>query len=214
MDSGVFTFKEDSCIFKEDLRIAKALLNRDAKTTVDFMFNKCYPMFKAMFDNYYTDCQNCEEFITTIYTIVLTPGVRTGYPPLQNYRGESSLKTWLTMVAKTYCYDKHKKKIFIVDLQQNKDKCGENTMNLVDVAGYEMMDMSEIIRQDEETIQKLVLNNMPNKRYSEMLWLYLIDKKSHKEIAQIMGFKNMANYYNKRKEANKQYIKVRKEMKL
>ena len=73
--------------------------------------------------------------------------------------------------------------------------------------------MTELNRQDEETIQKLIIQRIPNKRYQQLLWLYMIEKKCHKEIAQTMGM-TMPNYYNRRKLANDQYEAIRKEMKL
>ena len=68
-------------LFERDLLIAKAILQRDVKTTLDYMYKECYPMFKALYNQYYTDCQNCKEFIDEVYTIVMTPGVKTGYCP-------------------------------------------------------------------------------------------------------------------------------------
>lgn len=177
------------------------------------MYKECYPMFKALYNQYYTDCQNCKEFIDEVYTIVMTPGVKTGYCPLQNYRGESSLKTWLRNASLSYCYARFRKKINTVAFPNNNGDNGDIVQNIIENAGSEMMDMTELNRQDEETIQKLIIQRIPNKRYQQLLWLYIIEKKCHKEIAQTMGM-TMPNYYNRRKLANDQYEAIRKEMKL
>ena len=200
-------------LFERDLLIAKAILQRDVKTTLDYMYRECYPMFKALYNQYYTDCQNCKEFIDEVYTIVMTHGVKTGYCPLQNYRGESSLKTWLRNAGLSFCYARFKRKLNTVEVPNNYDDNEDRMLNIIEIAGSEMMDMSELNRQDEETIQKLILQRMPNKRYRQILWLYMIEKKCHKEIAQTMGM-TMPNYYNRRKLANDQYEAIRKEMKL
>lgn len=143
----------------------------------------------------------------------MTPGVKTGYCPLQNYRGESSLKTWLRNASLSYCYARFRKKINTVAFPNNNGDNGDIVQNIIENAGSEMMDMTELNRQDEETIQKLIIQRIPNKRYQQLLWLYIIEKKCHKEIAQTMGM-TMPNYYNRRKLANDQYEAIRKEMKL
>lgn len=199
--------------FERDFFIAKAIMQRDVKVTLDFMYKECYPMFKALFNQYYTDCQSCKEFIDEIYTIIMTPGVKTGYCPLSNYRGESSLKTWIRNASLSYCYNRFKKRINTIQMPSASDEVGGKNLTIIEIAGSEMMDMSEIYRQDEETIQKCVIQRMPNKRYRELMWLYMIEKKCHKEIAQTMGM-TMPNYYNIRKLAKDQYEAIRKEMKL
>lgn len=200
-------------LFERDLLIARSILQRDVKITLDFMYIECYPMFKALFKQYYTDCKNCNEFIDEIYTIIMTPGVKTGYSPLQNFRGESTLKTWLRNVGLSYCYARFKKKLNIIEIQDNYDEGEDMVSNIIEIAGSEMMDMTELDRQDEETIQKLIIQRIQNKRYQQLLWLYMIEKKCHKEIAQTMGM-TMPNYFNRRKLANDQYEAIRKEMKL
>ena len=56
-------------IYTEDLQLAKALIKRDELTTRKFFYKQCYPLFKSIFDNYYTDCENCKECIDEIYAI-------------------------------------------------------------------------------------------------------------------------------------------------
>ena len=43
--------------------IVNAILLRDQKVTQQYLYVKCYPLFKSVYDNYYTDCQSCIEFI-------------------------------------------------------------------------------------------------------------------------------------------------------
>lgn len=200
-------------IYEEDLAIAKAIMRRDVKTTIRYMYEIYSPLFKAIFNQYYTDRQNCKEFIDEIYVIIMTSGVQSGYCPLHNFRGESSLMTWMQNASLSYCYNRFKKRINIIELPQSSDETGEENINFIKIAGSEMMDMTEIYRRNKKTVQKLVLRCMPNKRYCELLWLYMIEKKSHKEVAQAMGM-TMPNYYSRRKLAKEQYENIRKEMKL
>ena len=55
-------------IFSEDLQIAKSLIVRDEMVTRKYFYQQCYPLFKSIYDNYYTDCANCKEFIDDIHS--------------------------------------------------------------------------------------------------------------------------------------------------
>ena len=200
-------------IFKEDLDIAKAILKRDAKVTMQYLYTDCYPMFKAFYNRYYTDCQNCKEFIDTIYVLIMRPGKRSKKAPLSNFRGESSLRTWLRNATLTYCYNCFKRRINTVDLPNSFDSSESGGIDLDKFAGATTIDMTELNRMDEEVIMKTVLKHMPNKRYSELLRLHIIEKKPHAEVAEIMGM-TMPNYYNRRKLAKDQYEQVKTELHL
>lgn len=60
-------------IYKEDLQIAASLIKRDNAVTRKYFYQKCYPFFKSIYDNYYTDCANCKEFMDEVYLVVLSP---------------------------------------------------------------------------------------------------------------------------------------------
>lgn len=196
-------------IFEKDLEIARAILNRDVEVTMQFLYIDCYGMFNAFYKRYHTDCESCKELIDTIYVLIMTPGKMTKRPPLANFRGESSLKTWLRNATLTYCYSCFKKRINTVKISPSDDSC----IDLDKFAGSSTIDMTELNRMDEEVIMKTVLKQMPNKRYSELLRLHIIEKKPHAEVAKIMGM-TMSNYYNKRKLAKDQYEQVKMELSL
>ena len=65
-------------IYTTDLYIAKAIIQRDERTTIDFLYRQCYPMFKVIYDNYFTDSHSVYEFINEIYLLILTPNEETG----------------------------------------------------------------------------------------------------------------------------------------
>ena len=73
-------------IYQEDLQIAKALIKRDNLVTRKYFYQQCYPLFKSIYDNYYTDCTNCKEFIDEIYIVVLAPSKITG--KVARYHGQ------------------------------------------------------------------------------------------------------------------------------
>ena len=78
-------------IFTQDLQIAKSLINKDEMVTRKYFYHQCYPLFKSIYDNYYTDCANCKEFIDEIYIVVLAPSKATGKCQMENFRGDSSM---------------------------------------------------------------------------------------------------------------------------
>lgn len=65
------------------------------------------------------------------------------------------------------------------------------------------IDFSDMNRADVEAL----LNMMPNTRYRNIIRLLYLEQKSHKEVAEALGM-SMANYYNKRILAEKQYMQV------
>ena len=58
-------------IYHDDLLIAKALIKRDNLVTRKYFYQQCYPLFKSIYDNYYTDCACVKEFIDEIYVLAL-----------------------------------------------------------------------------------------------------------------------------------------------
>jgi len=93
-------------IFTEDLLIAKALIKRDEATVRRFFYQQFYPLFKSIYDNYYTDCTCVKEFINEMYILVLAPSKITGKCQMENFRGESTLTKWLQTACLYYCYNK------------------------------------------------------------------------------------------------------------
>ena len=74
-------------IFLEDLQIAQAIIRKDETVTRNYFYKHCYPLFKSIYDNYYTDCNNCKEFIDEIYVVVLAPSRYTGKCQMENFKG-------------------------------------------------------------------------------------------------------------------------------
>lgn len=184
-----------------DKAIVKAILRRDSDVTKDFLYVRCYPLFKAVFDNYHTDCSSCMEFINEIYIHVMTPDRHDGLCKLQKFRFESSLFTWLKTVCVFYCYKKYKKKSMMET---------ERISEFFEDGGVRIDDISESItiedalaRDDVETI----LNLMPNRRYSMLIRLKYLEEHSNEDTAAMLGM-NMNTFYNKHKLAKEQFVKT------
>lgn len=194
---------ETKIIYKEDLEIATSLIDKDEKVTRSYFYKQCYPLFKSIYDNYYTDCESCIEFINEIYIVVLSPSKKTGKCQMNNYRGESSLYSWLKSACLFYCYRKYK-------LKENRPKLeefprpNEKIIEDIDIfkefGGSYEIDFGNINCQDVERL----LNLMPNRRYCNLIRLRYLDMKTNEETAEILGV-NMDNYYNMHRRAKAQF---------
>lgn len=199
-------------IFSEDLQIAKSLIVRDEMVTRKYFYQQCYPLFKSIFDNYYTDCANVKEFIDEMYVIVLAPSKLTGKCQMENFRGESTLTSWLKTACLFYCY----KQFEIKGKMPRKERLPLSNADDDDDAGDRSdsiycsleIDFSNINRLDAQVIIK----QMPNKRYGELIRLRYLELKTNEETAKELGM-SMENYYNKHKLAKEQYERIfRKEV--
>lgn len=193
-------------IYTEDLLIAKSLIKRDERVTRNYYYRECYPLFKSIYDNYYTDCACCKEFMDEIYIVVLAPSKTTGKCQMENFKGESTLMSWVKSACLYYCYNKfkRKKRIPLMESLPNPNEVKfDDSDRFIDLEGSSELDFGNMNREDVETI----LNLMPNSRYSQLIRMRYLDMKSNEETAKSLGV-NMDNYYNIHKRAKLQYERV------
>ena len=194
-------------IYHEDLQIAKALIKRDNLVTRKYFYQQCYPLFKSIYDNYYTDCASVKEFIDEIYVLALAPSKTTGKCQLENFRGESTLTSWLKTACLYYCYNKYELKErmpkYELILSFKDDESEESTDRTDAIYGSNYIDFDNLNRQDALAILSL----MPNKRYRNIITMRYLEQKTNEETAEALGM-TMDNYYNKHKLAKEQYERV------
>ena len=193
-------------LYTEDLNIAKALIRHDESVTKHFFYRQCYPLFKSIFDNYYTDCTCCKEFIDEIYILVLAPSRTTGKCQMENFRGESTLTSWLKSVCLFYCYKRFEKrenfeKISV--LQHSSENKSVDSDSLLEKYGSSEIEFDNMNRMDIETL----IGMMSNERYRRIIQLRYVEHLSNEETAEALGM-TMANYYNKHKLAKAQFLSV------
>lgn len=188
-----------------DQKIVNALLQRDNTATRDFFYRKCYPLFKSVYDNYYTDCSSCMEFVNEIYVHVLSPSKETGQCKLEQFKYQSTLFTWLKTVCLFYCYKRYERKEKVPTEHISEKYDGEG-VRIDTISESVSMGDDSLCRNDVETILRL----MPNRRYSQLIRLRYLENYTNEETAKAMGM-NMNTYYNKHKLAKEQYLKTLKE---
>lgn len=200
---------EEKKVFLYDLQIANALLNRDEQVTRNYFYQQCYPLFKSIYDSYYTDCTCCKEFMDEIYIVVLSPSKTTGKCQMENFRGESTLASWLKTACLYYCYNKYelKQRMPVYEplphsTEKDEDEDVFSDRNKDDSLSNPI-DFSGMNRTDVEAL----LSMMPNIRYRNIIRLLYLEQKTHKETADALGM-TMDNYYNKRLLAEKQFKQI------
>ena len=130
---------------------------------------------------------------------------------MENFRGESTLTSWLKTACLFYCYKQFeaKEKLPKHELISHSYVNDKDDSDRTDsIYGSIEIDFSNLNRQDALTIIK----QMPNKRYSELIRLRYLELKTNEETAKELGM-SMENYYNKHKLAKEQYERIfRKEV--
>lgn len=194
-------------IYSDDLLVAKALIKRDNLVTRKFFYQQCYPLFKSIYDNYHTDCASVKEFIDEIYVVVLAPSKITGKCQLENFRGESTLMTWLKAACLFYCYRQYKTRERMPKHESVSKTDGVDDNDVSDrndaIYGSIEIDFSSLDRRDA----MVILRQMPNRRYSDLIRLRYLELKTNEETAKALGM-TMDNYYNKHKLAKEQYERI------
>lgn len=142
-----------------------------------------------------------------IYVVVLAPSKITGKCQMENFKGESTLRSWLRTVCLYYCYEKYGLKKVLppyeplpVDNNGDEDGGSDRTDKIY---GSTEIDFSDMNRADVETLLSL----MSNSRYRRLIRLRYLEQRTNEETAKELGM-SMDNYYNVHLRAKAQYDKV------
>lgn len=179
-----------------DKEIVSAILRRDGEVTTYFFDKKCYPLFKSIYDSYYTDCEDWHELASEIYVYIMVPDSK-GICKLAAFQFRCTLTRWLKIVTVNYCHDLYVKKIDLVE---------EGLKDNVSISRIEQsvdFDFRNINRTDVMNIIGL----MPNQRYRKLIEYRYVQKFSNEKTAALLSM-TMANYYNKHKLAKAQFVAV------
>jgi RNA polymerase sigma factor (sigma-70 family) len=180
-----------------DQQIVAAILKRDTEVTKEFLYKRCYPLFKSIFDKYYTDCENCFELINEIYVYIMIPQKKTNVSKLAAFGFRCTLTMWLKIVVENYCRQLYAKRI---ELDEETDVTSDRNWT-------DDISLKENTRNiDMEDLHK-ILNMMPNQRYRQLIEFRYVEDRSNEETADLLGM-TMANYYNKHKLAKAQYCEI------
>lgn len=174
-------------IYYEDLQIAGALIRRDEIVTRRYFYRWCYPLFKSIYDNYYTDCMGCKEFIDEIYLLVLSPNKVTGKCQMENFKGESTLASWLKTACLYYCYRKYERKnrmpvyesLIFGNNQEKEDHSDREEEKFSSIE----IDFNNLNREDALAILKRCPTDVTAKLYASAIWNFSRTRKLQKPLA-------------------------------
>lgn len=177
-----------------DQEIVKAILCRNAFITKEYLYKKCYPLFCAIYNKYYTDCVNPIELINEIYVYILTPKRDTGKCKLSTFGFRCTLTMWLKIITNHYCHQ-----LFARKIETSENNLIDSDRNICDVFSFEL-DFNTLNMDDV----KRMLLMMPNERYRRLIKFRYLDEKSNEETAMLLAL-SMTNYYNVHLRAKAQF---------
>lgn len=180
-----------------DREIVDAILKRDTRVTRLYLYEMYYPMFKTIYDKYYTECESCLEFINDIYVYIMTPGPKSGKCYLASFGFGCRFEHWLKIVVENYCHQLFRKKTEIIGIPDVPDDRITGGSTTIDIDSLNHIDVNAM------------LNHMRNKRYRDLIRYRYVKEKSNEETADLLGM-SMENYYNKHKLAKEQFTNVLK----
>lgn len=179
-----------------DREIVAAIMRRDTAVTKEYLYRKCRPLFESCFNRYYTDCENCIEFINEIYLYLMLPSEKTGRSKISSFGFRCTLTMWLKVVTENYCRQLFKKKYEMVG--EKNDVASDRNVEEITSPNIDALNRSDVER---------VLALMRNKRYSALIRYRYLDDKTNEETAELLGM-SMDNYYNKHKLAKQQFAEI------
>lgn len=177
-----------------DQEIVEAILCRNAFITKEYLYKKCYPLFCAIYNKYYTDCVNPIELINEIYVYILTPQRDTGKCKLSAFGFRCTLTMWLKIITNHYCHQ-----LFARKIETSENNLIDSDRNICDVFSFEL-DFNTLNMDDV----KRILLMMPNERYRRLIKFRYLDEKSNEETAMLLAL-SMTNYYNVHLRAKAQF---------
>ena len=180
-----------------DREIVAAILDRDESITRDFLYCKCFPLFKSIFDKYYTGCETCQEFINEVYIYIMRPRKNTGVSKLESFCFRCSLILWLKIVTEHFCQQLYARRPS-VQTTYIDDNSISHSGEFAEEDSIDSIDKTDLHR---------ILSQMPGQRYRILIEKRYVEDKTNEETAHYLGV-SMANYYNMHKRAKEQLTKI------
>lgn len=182
---------------KDDHQVVAWLLKRIGWATNEFLYGKCYPIFKALYVKFYTDSSDIMDFIHDIYVDIIGDRKRSDTCKLQTFNYQSSLYTWMGVVSSRYCFLKYKKQIYTDSLDD-----GDRNFEIL---------VSNPINEnifDRDDLEK-IMNMIANDRYRQLIQLRYMQGLSNEETALQLNM-SMDVYYNKHRLAKVRFVSALK----
>lgn len=159
------TFRKET----EEKRWLRKALDGD-NTATEWIYRKHVRYLSALCSRYITEDEDIRDVLQESFIKIFTSLDRF------RYRGEGSLKAWMAKITlnETLKFVRNNSRLPI-------DSIDDKDMNIADVDSMETEDIpTDVLHQ--------FIRELPD-GYRTVFNLYVIDDKSHKEIAQLLGIK-------------------------
>ena len=159
------TFRKET----EEERWLRKALDGD-NTATEWIYRKHVRYLSALCSRYITEDEDIKDVLQESFIKIFTSLDRF------RYRGEGSLKAWMAKITlnETLKFVRNNSRLPI-------DSIDDKDMNIADVDSMETEDIpTDVLHQ--------FIRELPD-GYRTVFNLYVIDDKSHKEIAQLLGIK-------------------------
>lgn len=158
-------------------------------------YKECRYMINAIRFDLFKGNVEYDDIVNELYLLLSADNWRA----LDSYRGEARFTTWISCVAWRYFFKVYVRK----EREYPVDIISSGRAAVVDTAS------DAEIRMDLET----VLDAMPNRRYAEVIFLHIIEDMRAEEAASLLGT-TVANFYNLKLRAIRQFLAIYRHMKL
>lgn len=126
---------------------------------------------------------------------------------MENFKGESTLTSWLKSACLFYCYRRYKIKnrmpVVSIDHEVEKEGGGDRLFK-------KDISIEPLLRNIDKSDLETLIKQMPNTRYQQIIRYLYVEHLSNKETAKILGMKT-TSFYGKHALAKAQLFKVIKE---
>lgn len=167
-----------------DKEIVEALIEHDSRTTAQFFFKDCRPLFMSVIRKMFgAQKVDYDEIISELYVLLMENDARK----LRQFKFESSLYKWLQTVAIRHCLKLKLQSRVIED--ESKEPLDNSGKSLPAVESSQAkMDLETLLRQ------------MKNQRYALVIRLLMIEDFTPEEVAGHLSV-TVANLYNIKRRA-------------
>lgn len=173
------------------------LLKRIGWATNEFLYGKCYPIFKSLHARFYTDCPEIMDFIHDIYIDIIGDRKRVDTCKLQTFNYQSTLYTWMGVLSSRYCYLKYNRQVYTESFES-----GDRNF---DILVSNQMTENTFDREDLDKIMNMIAND----RYRQLIRLHYVEGLSNEETAARLNM-SMDVYYNKHRLAKVRFVSALK----
>lgn len=159
-----------------DKEIVKGILKHDPQVIEYFFFTKCSKLFVYLVNSIFNNRVEKEELINELFLYIAD----SEWKKLREFNFQSSLLTWITVVATRFFLKK-------------RDQLIENESS--EALLREDVELSQSLTSVDSINIRMAIGIMPNERYKYVIQLLDLQDLPHEDVAKALNV-SVANLYN------------------